>query len=224
MPSRMKKKAIYTAIFGGYDNLKTPQFINKEFDYICFTDSRKLKSDIWKIVYIKKEEGLTSRQQARKIKILCHEYLPEYQLTIWTDGSITQMSDMIPFLSYCFYNFADMATILHPQSECLYRESLINRANGNSNFDISLQQEAHYRSLKVPSGLPVIASGILVRKHNKVIKKMMADWWRELIGFTDRDQVSFSYIAWKYPNAKITMLDYESVYKSFFKHTSHIRG
>jgi hypothetical protein len=32
------KIVVYTCISGLYDTLKDPSFVNKEIDYICFTD------------------------------------------------------------------------------------------------------------------------------------------------------------------------------------------
>ena len=36
---RKYKKVVYTAITGNYDELITPEYINKDWDYICFTDN-----------------------------------------------------------------------------------------------------------------------------------------------------------------------------------------
>ena len=45
----MKRLAIYTAIFGGYDKLPDPTFIPENADFFCFTDS-DIQSDIWNII------------------------------------------------------------------------------------------------------------------------------------------------------------------------------
>ena len=45
----MKNKVvIYTAIFGGCDDLLEPKFIPDNCDFVCFTDS-DFKSDIWDV-------------------------------------------------------------------------------------------------------------------------------------------------------------------------------
>ena len=41
------KKIVYTAIMGEYDNLLDPAVINQDVDYVCFTNNKRLKSDIW---------------------------------------------------------------------------------------------------------------------------------------------------------------------------------
>ena len=46
----MEKIVVYTAIFGGYNELiEQPQFEN--VDYVCFTD-RNLSSSSWKVVVV----------------------------------------------------------------------------------------------------------------------------------------------------------------------------
>ena len=50
----MKKKVIiYTAIFGGYDELVEPDYIPEDCDFVCFTDSTHFKSDVWDIRVVK---------------------------------------------------------------------------------------------------------------------------------------------------------------------------
>lgn len=39
-----KKIVIYTAFTGNYDNLKEPEYIDENCDYVCFTDNPNIKS------------------------------------------------------------------------------------------------------------------------------------------------------------------------------------
>lgn len=43
------KIAVYTSILGEYDELMDPLYIDKECKYICFTNNKKVHSDIWEI-------------------------------------------------------------------------------------------------------------------------------------------------------------------------------
>ena len=47
-----KKIVVYTAITGSYDDIITPQVVENDFDYICFTDNPDLKSEFWDIRYM----------------------------------------------------------------------------------------------------------------------------------------------------------------------------
>jgi len=62
------KKVLYTAIFGDYDKLLEPTCVTQDWNYLCFTDNNKLKSNSWKIIVIKDVEDY--RLKAREIKVL----------------------------------------------------------------------------------------------------------------------------------------------------------
>lgn len=50
---KKEKVLIYTAIFGNYDVITEPQYVDEYCDYICFTDNKNLHSKVWKMIYIK---------------------------------------------------------------------------------------------------------------------------------------------------------------------------
>ena len=73
MPSKI---AIYTSIFGGYDDLPQIKFKPSNCDFLCFTESN-IKSTDWKIIKspIIYED---SNRNAKRFKVLPHKYLKEY--------------------------------------------------------------------------------------------------------------------------------------------------
>lgn len=82
----MDKIVVYTAIFGGYNELiEQPQFEN--VDYICFTD-RNLSSSTWKVVVVSEPPiGDDNTRNNRYYKILPHLHLQDYQYSIYIDGN-----------------------------------------------------------------------------------------------------------------------------------------
>jgi len=95
------KKVVYTAVVGDYDTLKDWRNweggINKQdnWDYVCFTDNPDLKSELWDIRQIPKEEIIEDdshfegdrTKTARKYKLLPHRLFPEHDVSIWLDAS-----------------------------------------------------------------------------------------------------------------------------------------
>ena len=77
---------VYTAIFGGYDDL-IPQPKFEGVDFICFTD-RPIQSDIWDVRVVPGFEDDTTRS-SRMHKLLPHQFLSEYDLSIFIDGNYT---------------------------------------------------------------------------------------------------------------------------------------
>ena len=65
----MNKIVVYTAIFNDYDWLKDPVVVPKEIDFVCYTDSNKIHSKVWKIVKVD-TNGEPPSLKNRKIKLL----------------------------------------------------------------------------------------------------------------------------------------------------------
>jgi len=90
---KKQKIVIYTAMFGNYDDLIEPEFIDENIDYVCFTDNPSIQSDIWKVVLV--EEKYEDSNRAAKIyKILPHRYFSEYDYSIWVDASYIIHKDL----------------------------------------------------------------------------------------------------------------------------------
>ena len=74
----MKSRVVvYTTIFNNYDALNDPPIFYKDVDYVCFTDSKKIKSNNWKIIYLKIKKK-NSPKKNREIKINYFKFLPHY--------------------------------------------------------------------------------------------------------------------------------------------------
>jgi hypothetical protein len=95
----MSKVVVYTAIFGGYDFLYEPTVKPNNVDYVCFTDSKDMKSDTWDIrytlpLYNNPELKNPAVRNARKYKALPHRFLPEYEYSVWVDGNAQCRGDV----------------------------------------------------------------------------------------------------------------------------------
>ena len=189
------KKAIYTAIIGGYDNFVEPLFVNKGFDYFLFTDNDKIKSTIYKIIKVKVPRGLDNVRFARQIKILPHKFLPEYDLTVWHDGNITQQKDIKRLISNMSFDYLLMK---HPSRTCIYQEA---NAVTDMNLDdktIVEKQMNTYRKEGIPSNEGMVQTGVMFRKKTKEVVAFCEDWLKEVLSGSRRDQLSFNYVKWKH--------------------------
>ena len=201
------KKVIYTAIIGKYDVLEEPKFIPKGYDFICFTDQKITKpNSIWKIRQVLPLYEDNTRT-ARKYKILPHRFLPEYDISIWTDGNELVVGD-VDKLQNKYLKNKNMAVYNHmncwDKRDCVYKEAkaIFDLGNNNNNWkddpSIMVKQIEKYIKEKYPSNNGLIVSGVMFRKHNeKDIIKCMELWWEELKYGSKRDQLSFNYSAWK---------------------------
>jgi Protein of unknown function (DUF616) len=215
---------IYTTIAGSVDNLREPEEITPGATYICFTNELNFKSDIWQIrPFPDTSFNDDNVRRARMIKILPHSFLPEYEISVWVDGNFSIKKDISLFVEQSLQEH-DLAFFGHPEK----RSGLEDKANAcikfkKDNPELILAQINAYRSAGIPMDLPVVASGIIARRHNMPETKMaMNDWWDEIKKYTGRDQISFPYIAHLH-ELKYKIIDINIRENSFFRWYEHNR-
>lgn len=180
---------IFTAIFSNYDELKHPLVITEGWHYILYTDL-DIVSNFWeirKVELINNDPILT----ARYYKIMFHEHI-EDDFSIWIDGSFTIGCDLDKFVVGNFKS--PMTVVKHPLRNCIYREAdiCIQQKRGDRK-EIERQIEA-YRG-KVPKNAGLIQSGILMREKTRYTIEFCTAWWNQVLTFSTRDQISFTYCA-----------------------------
>lgn len=215
------KGVIYTAVFGGYEEIFTPKFVNENIDYICFTDDINLKSDFWDVRLVTDLEHLDNTRKARTIKILPHKYLKEYDFSIWVDAGFEIVFDIEKFLNR-YSTSAKLLSVKHTERDCIYDEARVCKDMKLDDENIITAQMERYRLDGYPQKNGLIESGVLYRKHNDPqIIDVMNDWYYEIINFSKRDQLSFNYVAWKHK----LRFDYAYVLygkNQFFEHYYHL--
>ena len=186
---------IYTAITGGYDDIKEPYKI-PGVDYICFTDNKSLKSDDWEIRYLLEDEN-DSIRKARKCKILPHLYLDGYDYAIWVDAKMSIDKDILELIRLFSVESA-LLCFPHYQNDCVYQEAEACIALGKGVREEIDRQIARYRKEKYPEHNGMIDSAVLFRLINDTeLIKMEECWWNEISNESYRDQLSFNYSCWK---------------------------
>lgn len=191
-----KRIVVYTAITGNYDELKEPIFIDKNIDYVCFTNNRNIKSNNWNIEYIN-DKKMDNMHLAKKIKIFPNLFVKEYETSIWIDGKFEIKNDLRKYIEMyekdkpilCFPHFA-RDCIYEEMAACIYLKKGIKEA--------ILRQAFQYFSEGYPLDNGLYEMGCIVRNHNdELVIKLMKNWWKEIITYSYRDQISFPYVCWK---------------------------
>ena len=216
---RTDKKVVYTAITGNYDELITPEYVNNNWDYICFTDNLHLTSDFWQIRRME-ELDLDHIKKARRYKILPHQYLPEYENSLWIDGNYKIIGNIDNYIEKYSLK-SSMMCLNHPDRDCIYQESdMIVELKKDSEKIVS-NQINRYITENYPKNHGMIASGIIYRKHNDpIVKDLMNEWWSEIESMSHRDQLSFNYVCWK-KNFQYDISNLNCWKNEYFKHTAH---
>ena len=196
----MNKNVCYTCIIGNYDKLKDPKYITDNFDYICFTNNKNLKSDIWKIIFIDKEfnNKISQTKFQRYLKINPHKSLYKYDFSIYVDGNIIINDDLNNIKNNICNKNVSIYLKPHPQRTCTYMESFACVYYGKDTLENTSKQLLKYWIEGFPPNYGLSETNILCRYHNnKDCIRLMELWSNEILNNSHRDQLSLFYSIWK---------------------------
>jgi len=189
------KVAIYTAIAGRFDVLHEPRVLTPGADFVCFSDS-PIESDAWDVRELVSGAS-TPRRKARDIKLRPHVHLPGYDAWVWLDGCYHVRHDLTAFIASSLRRH-DLALRRHPwrKPSCVYAEA---KACIEKQKGVPKEIRAQMRRY-VAEGMPVrwgvFVTGILLRRNTAKVRAFCDEWWREICNGSDRDQLSFPFVAW----------------------------
>jgi len=212
--------AVYTAIFGGKDHLREVKAF-AGVDFFCFTDDKDLRSKTWRIV---RTEASSSdpRLDAKIYKILPHRYFPEYEFSLWVDGTHTPDID-VRYLVWKFLQTRDLALFRHPKRNCLYDEMTACLTHNKGDADQICRQREAYLKEGYPRQNGLATCTVILRRHNvDAVIRTMEDWWEQINQHSVRDQLSFNYVAHRH-QLKYAMIPGDVYNNHFFRFTTHKR-
>lgn len=199
--------AVFTALSAGRYRLRIPIIKKGNVDYIAFVAKEfedKRNFEHWNIKFLNKEfDGYDNYQGRRynrirykRCKILAHEFLPDYDYSIWIDSVYVPCIDPNIIISELMDDH-DLAAFAHPDRICIYREAKICRGSRLDEADIIQSQVDHYKSCEYPENNGLAATGIIVRRHSDSIKEFNKMWMEHVMKYSIRDQLSFDYVAFE---------------------------
>lgn len=187
---------VYTAILGDYDVLLPPDTEEENVDYICFTDESVTVPEPWEEREIE-ASSQPLKMGSGRLKMLPHEYFPEYEYSIWIDGNI-QIQKSVNGIIDRYLGDTHLAVASHPKRSCIYEEADTCVEMGKTDEETVEKQMRRYREEGFPKDYGLSATGVLIRRHNKAdVVNAMNIWWDEFRNFSNRDQLSFEYATWK---------------------------
>lgn len=193
----MAKIAVYTCIVGNYDTVRKPRYINPNIDYILFSDQDSADGLGWKNLDLRNYsfyEKYDSKTINRMIKILCHRFLKEYDYSLYIDGNIEIVGDLMPLIC----NMGDAVIGLHTHSErdCVFSEGKGVSVAGKAEPANVEKQLREYKLEGFPRHFGLFQNSIIIRNHLNC-KLLMEAWWNEYLKQCTRDQLSLPYVIWK---------------------------
>lgn len=198
MNKENKKKVVYTCLTGDYDNLVRLSYLDKEWDYVCFTDNQTLLQGKGRAVWDIRPllfNGLDNSKNNRWHKINVLDIFPQYEESIYIDANVN-------FLTSYFFDTVksrnqDILVPLHNARDCIYDELEAVIAKNKDSEKICREQIEYIRSRGFPPHYGLSENGVMYRKHaSPAVRKIMPEWWQIVEKYSTRDQLSFAYVLW----------------------------
>lgn len=202
-----KKIAVYTCIYGEYDNIIDPLYKDPNCDYYIFTDQKISEDSIWKKIDFDFPKEVNSNfLKNRYVKIFPHKIFEEYDYSIYVDGNLIITSEISLYLKE-FNTVCGIGMHKHPSNTGIYEEVDYNlRLNKITSDEAKLLRKKYYDN-NMPSNYGMFECNVIVREHfNTKCIEIMDMWWNEIINGVKRDQLYFTYILYK------LKLKFEDVY------------
>jgi hypothetical protein len=185
---------LYTAIFGGKDELLEPIAVEEGVDYVCFTDDDTIKSDTYRVVHTNRSVGCPNLT-AKEYKFFPHKFVPGYDISIWMDGNHTPVEPVVPLAKHALKKHK-IAFFKHPERDCLYEEAKVCARYGREDPKKIVNQVAAYKDQGMPRHMGLARGGVIFRRNDPHVEQAMQIWWEHALTFSKRDQISFPFVAW----------------------------
>lgn len=197
---RIANTCCYCFISNGYDKLQSPKYIRYDWDYVCFTDDKKLlahkRVGVWQIRPALETSFDTKRNSG------WHKTHPEiccagYDYSVWVDANVIVKRKYL-YKQIRFRN-QTILTPIHNERDCIYDELDICKKYNRDNTDDINRMIVFLKECEMPRHYGLNETNIMFRAHNDSnvlsIDKM---WWDMIQEYCKRDQLSFSYVLYKH--------------------------
>ncbi len=206
-PAGGRRIVFYTAVFGDYDNLLLPEWIDPSVDYVCFTDRPRNNYGMWQMRSAPYYHPDPTRI-ARYVKTHPHELFPSHEVAVWLDANVILKGDIRKYIEMTEREGAHLGLVQHPHRQCFYEEAeACKRLRKDGRAIIDAQVE-HYRKHGLPSNQPLFETGFMVVPLRNAERTAVAlhTWWQQIERFSRRDQLGFAWVAHRLPDLRITPL------------------
>lgn len=170
------RAVVYTAITKGYDSLKMHTV--KGAIYKSFIDPEMYHHP-------------DPCRRAKFPKIMAHAHL-ECDYSLWVDGSVTLKPDLdMAMLIEKHLSGCDLAVMRHPNRDCIYDEA---ECIIKLEKDDALTVQKYVELSDMPKHWGLFETGFVLRRHTDTMNLFEQAWWRELVHWSRRDQLSLPVI------------------------------
>lgn len=180
---------VYTAITDGRDQLRGIAGRAPGWGYVCFTDGAGHPD--WE-TRPAVDTFPDPVRNARAHKLRPDLHLPDAEISLWLDGNFELACDLDELVERYLAD-DDVAFHRHPQRDCVYAEALACIEREKDDPAVIARQVLGYAAEGFPAhgGLP--ATGVVLRRHTRLVAAFNRRWEEELERGSRRDQLSVTY-------------------------------
>ena len=186
---------VYTCLIGTTEVLNEQPLASSEIPFICFTDNPERRSETWQLRPVSPLFEMDSVRSQRVLKILCHKYLPDFDVSLYIDNGVLLKHAPEEFITRYFPE-SGLAAPEHSFRDSVLDEFLAVANDGLDDPSRIFEQLNHY-AVTDPDSLeekPYWA-GILLRDHrNPCVRDLLELWWAHVQRYSRRDQLSLNYV------------------------------
>ena len=181
----------YTCVYGGRDRYVEPavSHIGLELFTDCPIPTQRAR------VRLDGPSWITDPvRRSRCVKILPHLWLPDHDVSLWVDASMTWAGTSPLALADTYLKDADIAVVRHYKWDCLYDEAEECVQLGLDDERLIRDQMSKYEFDGFPRHAGLFYTCIVLRRNTPEIQRFNEAWWAELCRVTRRDQLSLPYV------------------------------
>lgn len=184
---------MYTVLYGGYETLLEQHIAaGGDIDLICFTDDPTLDSPTWDVRYLAPALPADPTRSGRRVKMLAHLVLPEYDESLYIDNTVLLTVDPAELFEKFLPEGTVMALPEHDFRDTVrdeFREVVL---QGKEAAWVRDEQLDHYlRTDPEMLDLVPLWTGLMLRRHHDpAVIAAMTTWWQHVLRYSRRDQLS----------------------------------
>lgn len=216
------KRVVYCVNLGGYDFLPIPPDL-EDCTYFLISDApQQLIPSPWIVVRPTINEPDVKRQ-CLWYKTHPHLLFSGAEFSIWIDSNIECQPHASEILQ-AHETLSEIATFVHPDRDCVYEEA---QAISNLKLDhpgVIKRAVSQMEQEGLPVKYGLFETNVLFsRIQDLAVRDFFDTWWRHIALGSRRDQMSFTFAAWK-EGISITNLDahFSAKNSRYFSKRAHI--
>jgi predicted O-methyltransferase YrrM len=216
--------AVYTAVFGGKEKrIFAPHVVERGIDYHAFTDDPRLVVSPPYHKHVVKAKYANPILASKIYKVFPWNSLPEYQWSLYHDGSLSPRTRIRPLIkglpidsAGVFFRFEDGASV-HGEA---VKNVRLNR--------VDAERQARLMHIVDASGYMgagyMYFGGMILRRHtDATLRRAMTHWWELIEAYGPRDQIALNYCLWLF-NLRFTIASVSEFVRRRSRHAINSNG